>query len=191
MKHLSSRKTLAAATLLLASALVACSHEPSRAAASVEKAAAAREHAIQQAKAAAAALDAERQQLDSIPLPSKNLYESIHTRQSWKNPFLVVGKATVTLSMLYPDMGPDNSPAADFLRPTAARRRVLELRPADLPEALTAMPSNAWPYGRVIAVEEDPAATRKDRPLVRRNVEATEQTLSDLGIVAYDWPTSR
>ncbi|MGC2638439.1 MAG: hypothetical protein WA294_14740, partial [Acidobacteriaceae bacterium] len=74
------------------------------------------------------------------------------------------------------------------LRPVAARRRVLELRLADLPEALTALPPDAWPFGRVIAVEEDPTAARKDLPAVRRNVEASMQSLSDLGVVVYEWP---
>lgn len=177
------------AALLLAS-LLACSKEPEKAAHSVEAAAAAREHAMQEERAAAAARDADRQQLDSIPLPSKNVYTAIHTRQSWQNPFLVVTKSTVSLSMLFPDMGPQNTPGATFLRPQAARRRVLELRLSDLPEALVALPQNAWPYGRVIAIEEDPSATRQDQPQVRRNVEATMQVLNDLGVVAYEWPAN-
>lgn len=143
-----------------------------------------------QARAAAAAEDADRQQLDAIPVPSKNTYMAIHTRESWQNPFLVVGSSTVSLSMLYPDQGPANAPGDSFLRPQAARRRVLELRLSDLPEALTAMPQDAWPYGRVIAVEEDPAATPQQRRQVRRNIEATMQTLTDLGVVAYEWPVN-
>ena len=123
-----------------------------------------------------------------MPLPSKTVYMAIHTRQSWANPFLIVGKSTVNLSMLYPPMGPPNQPGDSVLRPVAARRRVLDLRLANLSEALTAMPAEAWPYGRVVAVEEDPTAPRKDGPAVRRNVEATMQVLSDLGVVAYEWP---
>jgi hypothetical protein len=60
-----------------------------------------------------------------------------------------------------------------------------------LPEALTALPAETWPYGRVIAVEEDPNAPRQDGPAVRRNVEATMQALSDLGVVVYEWQPSR
>jgi hypothetical protein len=48
-----------------------------------------------------------------------------------------------------------------------------------------------WPYGRVIAVEEDPTAPRQDGPAVRRNVEATMQMLSDLGVVVYEWQPAR
>ena len=55
--------------------------------------------------------------------------------------------------------------------------------------ALIALPPGAWRYGRVIAVAESPLANRKDRPKVRRNVEAAIQLLNDLGIVVEEWPT--
>lgn len=183
-------KCLAAlsSALLVAALLTGCSHapSPSKAASSVEAAAARREQALQQARAAAQAADSARQDLADIPLPSKTVYMSIHTRQSWSNPFLIVSKSTVNLSILYPPMGPP-SPGDAVLRPMAARRRELDLRLTDLPEALTALPAGTWPYGRVIAVEEDPNAPRNDGPAVRRNVEATMQVLSDLGVVAYEW----
>lgn len=171
--------------LLLVFALSGCSRSPHE---SVKAAVAAREKAEAKARAAAAAEDQDRQQLENIPLPSKNTYMAIHTRQSWTNPFLIVSKSTVSLSMLYPDNGPVNSPGSDLLRPVAARRRVLDLRLSDLPEALAALPEDTWPYGRVIAVEEDPTVPRQDRTQVRRNVEATMQVLNDLGVVAYEWP---
>jgi Asp-tRNA(Asn)/Glu-tRNA(Gln) amidotransferase A subunit family amidase len=41
----------------------------------------------------------------------------------------------------------------------------------------------------VIAVAESPLANSKDRPKVRRNVEAAIQQLNDLGIVVEEWPT--
>jgi hypothetical protein len=76
-----------------------------------------------------------------------------------------------------------------LLRPAGARRQELEIRPGDLAEALVALPAGAWRYGRVVAIAESPLATRKDRPVVRRNVEAAIQKLNDLGIVVEEWPT--
>jgi hypothetical protein len=61
------------------------------------------------------------------------------------------------------------------------------LRPADLAQAVAAIPPSAWRYGRVIAVAEAPASP-KDRPKVRRNVESAIQQLNDLGIVVEEWP---
>jgi hypothetical protein len=76
-----------------------------------------------------------------------------------------------------------------MLRPQAARRQQMQLRPADLAQALVALPPAAWRYGRVIAVAESPQASPKDRPKIRRNVEAIIQQLNDLGIVVDEWPT--
>jgi hypothetical protein len=177
-------------TLLVAFFLTACSHSARHPASSIEAAAAAREHALQQARAAAAARAQDRQQLESIPPPSKTTYMAIHTRQSWANPFLIVGKSTVNLTIMYPDLAPANTPGSDFLHPAAARRRVLDLRISDLPEALAALPENTWPYGRVVAVEEDPLEKKQDRAQVRRNVEATMQVLNDLGVVIDEWLSS-
>jgi hypothetical protein len=186
-------KILAASTcaLLLTCFLAGCSHSAHRHPASeIEAAAAARERALQQARAAAAAREQDRQELESIPPPSKTTYMAIHTRQSWSNPFLIVSASTVNLSILMPDNGPAGSPGSEVLRPLAARRRVLDLRLSDLPEALAASPADTWPYGRVIAVEEDPLAQKPDRAQVRRNEEATMQILNDLGIVIYEWPAN-
>ncbi len=183
-------------TALLAASLMAflvagcSSHSARHPASSIEAATAAREHALQQARAAAASLEQDRQELESIPPPSKNIYMAIHTRQSWTNPFLIVSKSTVSLSILMPDNGPAGSPGSDILRPVAARRRELDLRLSDLPEALAATPASVWPYGRVIAVEEDPLEQKVDRAQTRRNVEATMQVLNDLGVVIYEWPAN-
>ena len=76
-----------------------------------------------------------------------------------------------------------------MLRPEAARRQEIQFRPADLAKALVALPPGAWRYGRVIAVAESPSPRPKDRPKVRRNVEAAIQKLNDLGIVVEEWPT--
>jgi hypothetical protein len=71
----------------------------------------------------------------------------------------------------------------------AARRQELQLRPADLDEAVAAIPAGAWHYGRVIAIAESPSASPKDRPKVRRNVEDAIKHLNDLGVVVEEWPS--
>ena len=73
------------------------------------------------------------------------------------------------------------------LRPVNARKRTLQIRLSDLPDALTALPTQAWPYGRVVAVAEAPTQNKTVRPEIRRKVEATILTLNDLGIVVDEW----
>jgi hypothetical protein len=76
-----------------------------------------------------------------------------------------------------------------LLRPEAARRQELQLRLSDLDKAVVAIPAGAWRYGRVIAIAESPSAAPKDRPKVRRNVEAAIKQLNDLGVVVEEWPS--
>jgi hypothetical protein len=176
---------LAGSVLLLASLLTSCSHAPQKAAAKVEAAAAARAHSMEAARMAAAAEDADEQALERIPLPSRNVYAGIRTRRSWKNPFLVVGPTGVTLTTVQPGVSTGKR------RGKVSHQHEVQLPLAELSKALAALPEEAWPFGRVIAVQEDPAETRRDRPEVRRNVEATMQLLNTLGVVSYDWPSGQ
>ncbi len=174
------------AVLAMGMALTACSHKAETP--QQDAAAEARAAAAAQARAAAKARDTQRAQLDQIPPPAKSRYLAVRTTDGWGNPFLIVSKSTVTLRILFPDDHPaDSSGVTGFLRPANARRRELVMKLTDLPEALSALPETAWPYGRVIAVEEDTSADKADRPAVRRQVEATIQMLNDLGVVVDEW----
>lgn len=143
--------------------------------------------AEQQAQATATTLDSERAQLDQVPLPTKSLYAGVREPSAWANPFLSVGSEMLTLRILLPDT---NAAAGEggMLRPEGARRQELQIRPSDLAKAVVAIPAGSWRYGRVIAVAESSATAPKDRPKVRRNVEAAIQQLNDLGIVVEEWP---
>ncbi len=171
--------------LLLAFSLAAC-HKEEQAVEGVAKNAEKAEH---QAQAQATERDQERAQLEQIPLPTKSLYTDIHDPTEWANPFLSVGADTLTLRILLPDANPSPVGQGTMLRPEAARRQELQLRPSDLDQAIVAIPAGAWRYGRVIAVAESPSAAPKDRPKVRRNVEAVIQQLNDLGVVVEEWPS--
>jgi hypothetical protein len=170
--------------VLLAFSLAAC-HKEEQAVEGVAKNAAKAEH---QAQATATEQDAERAQLEQIPLPTKSLYIDVHDPAAWANPFLSVGADTVTLRILLPDANPSPVGQGTMLRPEAARRQELELRLADLDQAVVAIPPGAWRYGRVVAVAESSSAAPKDRPEVRRNVEAVIRQLNDLGVVVEEWP---
>jgi len=138
-------------------------------------------------KAAQQAADKARQEIDQIPPPAKSRYLAVHTQENWTNPFLIVGRETVHLRIILPDANPSAYGTGTMLRPTEARKQELDVRLADLPNALSAIPEGAWPYGRVVAVEETPITAKADRPQVRRNVEATIQLLNDLGVVVDEW----
>jgi hypothetical protein len=175
--------------LLLAVALVAC-HKEEQAVVGVAQNAVNAEHQAQAAaQASATKSDRQRAELARIPLPTKSLYVDVHEPGGWANPFLSVDADSLNLRVTMTDANPSNLGQGTMLRPEAARRQEIQLRSGDLTEALIALPPGAWRYGRVIAVAESPLANRKDRPKVRRNVEAAIQQLNDLGIVVEEWPT--
>ena len=135
-------------------------------------------------------MDQARQELEQIPPPSKNRYLNVHSQEAYGNPFIVVHPQTVTVNVLFRDQDPNAFSAGGLLRPVKARKQEVDVRLADLPEALASLTPDVWPYGRVVAVEESPAAPRAERVAVRRNVEATIQILNDLGVVVDEWTGS-
>lgn len=175
---------LPAIALVVALGVSAC-HSGERAVAGVTRTAV---NAEQKAQARAAERDNQRAQLAAIPLPTKSLYVDVREPSAWSNPFISVGVDMMSMRILMADANTSNIGEGTMLRPAAARRQEVQLRPSELASAVIAIPPSAWPYGRVIAVVEAPADP-KDRPKVRRNVEIAIQQLNDLGIVVQEWPS--
>jgi hypothetical protein len=133
-----------------------------------------------------AELATQREQLDMIPPPAKSRYMAIRSMDSWENPYLTVQSGTVQLHVTVADANPSPIGAGGMLRPIGARRQELDISLDKLGEAMSAIPDTAWPYGRVVAIEEahnTPSSAEHD---VRRTMEVTISRLSDLGIVVYD-----
>lgn len=165
------------ALLLSPFALTGCSHQPAPTAAEAKAIAA------EQRQEA----DVARQQMDLIPPPSKMRYMAVKSLSSWENPYLTVQGGMVTLHVMLADANHSDLGTGGMLRPVGARRRDLNVRVADLPTALNAIPESSWPYGRVVAVEEAHEVPVSARAEVRRNMETVMQALSDLGVVVYEW----
>ena len=140
------------------------------------------------AQAANIERDREKTELAKIPLPTKSLYSNVHEAGEWKNPFISVDADYLDLRVTMTDANPSQLGEGTMLRPEAARRQEVQIRPDKLADALIALPTGAWRYGRVVAVAESPNADRKKRAQVRRNVEAAIQKLNDLGVVVVEWP---
>jgi hypothetical protein len=170
--------------LLLAVTAVACRKEEQ----AVVGVAHSAQQAEQKAQAAATERDRQRAQLAKVPLPTKSLYINVHEPSQWANPFISADADYLTLRVVMADPNPSPVGEGTFLRPEAARRQELQIRPAELAEALIALPPAAWRYGRVVAVAESPLADKKKRPIIRRNVEAAIQKLNDLEVVVDEWP---
>lgn len=141
------------------------------------------------AQAAASESAMERTALQHIPLPTKSLYINVHDAAEWKNPFLTVDADRMDLHVVMEDANTSPIGEGTMLRPEAARKQEIQIHLADMPKALIALPDGAWRYGRVVAIAESPEASRKVRPVIRRNMEAAIQKLNDMGIVVEEWPS--
>lgn len=159
----------------LATAIISCTH------------AAPPSDRVQAASAVRKAEESARPEIALVPLPSKSRYLTVHTRDSWENPFVTVQADTLLVRITHEDANPSPAGPGGLLRPAGARRQSLTISLNELPRALAALPESAWPYGRVVAIEETPASTPALRPKIRRNVEQTIQVLSELGIVIDEW----
>ncbi|MGA7242515.1 MAG: hypothetical protein WBX19_05000 [Terracidiphilus sp.] len=175
--------------VLLAVSLVACHKEEQAVVGVAKNAVNAEQQAQVAAQARATTGDQQRAALSHIPLPTKSLYVDVHDPSAWANPFLAVGPDSINLRIVQADANSSDVGKGTMLRPEAARRQEIQIRPNDLADAMVAVPQGAWQYGRVVAVAELPGASAKERPKIRRNVEAAIQQLNDLGIVVEEWPT--
>lgn len=136
---------------------------------------------------AAAQIDDARRDLAQIPPPSKNLYMNVGSLNAWQNPYLTVQEKMITLHVLMPDANTSDLGKGTMLRPEAARRQILNIDPTNLAEALNAIPKEAWPYGRVIAIEEAHDAPEAARRPLRMNMEKAIDTLNAVGVIADEW----
>jgi hypothetical protein len=154
----------------------------------VTKVAATAVTAEQRAQTVSAQRDQQRAQLARIALPTKSRYVDIHEPGAWANPFLSFDSRMINLRVTFEDANTSSLGQGGLLRPVAARRQEVQIRQDKLVDALIALPPGAWPYGRVVAIEESPLADKKARPAIRRQIEAAIQQLNDLGVVVEEWP---
>ena len=187
---------LAAGALGSVLVLAGCTEHASEAdkaaaAQSAAQAAAIRQQQADEAIAARKGISAAEGQLAQLPPPAKARYLQVRSVEAWNNPFLIVSRKTITLRIIDPlpgDTLPNGVLPQGRLRAIGPKKRELTMRLIDLPEALAALPEESWIYGRVVAVEEDPATPRGERPQMRRNVEAVMAMLNDLDVVVDEWP---
>jgi cell division septation protein DedD len=139
------------------------------------------------ATASPQAIQSAQQQMELIPPPSKTRFMAVRSLSSWENPYMTVQENMVTLHVTLADANESDLGVGGMLRPVGARRQDLDVRVSDLPDALAAVPESSWPYGRVVAIEEAHDAPASARPAIRRDVEAAIKTLTDLGVVVYEW----
>ncbi len=114
-------------------------------------------------EAAAQASPAAR--IQAIPDAKPEMYGNMKDMKNWRNPYLIIRKDAVGLL----DMN-DNEE--------------ITLKSEEVTKALADLPSSAWPYGRVVAVQElGVAASESEKVEIRRTKGIVAGTLEELHVV--------
>ena len=89
--------------------------------------------------------------IQQIPAADPQKYAGMRDMKAWRNPYLIVRVDGIGLL----DVGNNEQQVVD---------------PDKLPEALAKLTGSAWPYGRVVAIQEISAAgSEEDKAKLRRN----------------------
>lgn len=110
--------------------------------------------------------------IQQIPSADPQKYSDPHERKVWRNPYLMVKKDGIWLVDL------DNN--EEHL-----------LKSDQVLDALASLPASAWPYGRVVAVQEIGSAdSEEDRIALRRNRAILAGTLEGAKVLINWVPSS-
>jgi hypothetical protein len=107
-----------------------------------------------------------------IPAAGQEKISSIRTAQDWLNPYLVIKSDGAALTL-------------------RAISQEYEVVPIDeLAGRLSRLPVAAWPYGRVIALQETGIHSGNDSAVITRNRASIEKILRSMGLTINWWPSA-
>ncbi len=109
--------------------------------------------------------------LESIPIPDPAKYPALTKMSGWKNPYFVVREDGIGFVDL-------------------SNREVHILKVEEIPAELAALPSNAWPYGRVVLIGQAALANPSDQAKaeLRKNRALLLGTLKELDVQYREAP---
>jgi hypothetical protein len=107
-----------------------------------------------------------------IPPPDPNKYRSVMDARDWQNPYLMVQANGIDA------------------RPISAATEAPTMSPADVVAYLEKLPSIAWPYGLVVAVQENGVRAPGNDARIKRNREELVRLLEKAGVKVDLWPSA-
>jgi hypothetical protein len=107
-----------------------------------------------------------------IPPPDPNKYRSVRDARDWQNPYLMVQANGIDA------------------RPISAATEAPTLSPGEVVAYLEKLPSIAWPYGLVVAVQENGVRAPGDGARIKRNREKLVRLLEKAGVKVDLWPSA-
>jgi len=107
-----------------------------------------------------------------IGAPAPRRYANIRDAKDWNNPYLVIRADGIEVTS----------------KQIASGRKIIAA--ADLEQTLLGLPVAAWPYGRVVALEENgvKAPDHNDDASVAQNLTTAVAILKKLDVAVKRWP---
>lgn len=105
-----------------------------------------------------------------IPRPDPNAYRSVRDARDWQNPYLIVRR--------------------EGIQPISGATEAPTMPPADVIAYLEKLPSIAWPYGPVVAVQENGVGAPGDDAPIERDRKELVRLLQEEGIKVELWPSA-
>jgi hypothetical protein len=109
--------------------------------------------------------------MNRIPPLDPNKYSSVRDARDWQNPYLMVQANGIDA------------------RPISVATEAPTMSPMDVVAYLEKLPSMAWPYGLVVAVQENGVRARGDDARIKRNKEELVRLLEKVGVKVDLWPS--
>ena len=100
------------------------------------------------------------------------MYRSVRDAPEWQNPYLIVQANGIDA------------------RPISAATEAPTMSPVDVVAYLEKLPSMAWPYGLVVAVQENGVRAPGDDARIKRKREELVRLLENAGIKVTLWPSA-
>jgi hypothetical protein len=107
-----------------------------------------------------------------ILAPDPNKYRSVIDARDWQNPYLIVRANGIDV------------------RPISAATEAPTMPAADVVAYLERLPSIAWPYGLVVAVQENSLRAPGDDAPIKKNREELVRLLQKAGVKVELWPSA-
>ena len=104
-----------------------------------------------------------------IPKPDPAQYRFVQDAKDWKNPYLVVGRDGI-----------------EILGITEVGHAIAV---ASIRGELESLPDSAWPYGLVVAVQENGIISDGDQSKIEANRRELVRLLKKLGVTVDLWPS--
>jgi hypothetical protein len=113
------------------------------------------------------------EQLDpQIPPADPEKYQSVRDAKDWQNPYLIIGADGIVV----------------ISRAVLGGCKIVPL--GNLRQTLLSLPVDAWPYGRVIGIQEAGIRSGDDDKVIEQNKEKAVQVVEALRVKLEWWPST-